>query len=94
MWVKDGGYILWVYMMSMDNLRKTGGIIISEKQHDLFLSTLNEAKTKYTERVTIAKENNVTDLSKSMIYKVEVGSFFAYGGETYFQFVVDLIFNI
>jgi hypothetical protein len=86
-------YTLYVDMMSMDKLYKSGGIMISEKEHNLFLSTLNEAKVKYTEWVTIAKENNVTDLSKSMSYKVKVGGFFQYGSKWNFQYVVNLTFN-
>ena len=89
----DGGYILYIDMMSMDDLLKTGGIRITEKEHDLFLSNLNEAKVKYTEWVTTAKENNVTDLSKSMIYKVKVGGFFQYGSTWNFQHGVNLTFD-
>ncbi len=91
---KDNGkYTLYVDMMSMDKLSKSGGVMISEKEHSLFLSTLNEAKVKYTEWVTTAKENNVTDLSKSMSYKVKVGGFFQYGSKWNFQYVVNLTFD-
>ena len=80
-------------MMSMDKLLESGGILITEKEHDLFLSTLNEAKVKYTEWVTTAKETNVTDLLKSMIYKVEVVGFFKYGSKWNFQYGVNLTFD-
>ena len=91
---KDNGkYTLYVDMMSMDKLSRSGGIIITEKEHDLFLTTLNEAKVKYTEWVTTAKENNVTDLSKSMTYKAKVGGFFQYGSKWNFQHVVNLTFD-
>lgn len=91
---KDNGkYTLYVDMMSMDKLSKSGGIMITEKEHDLFLSTLNEAKVKYTEWVTTAKENNVTNFRKPMTYKVKVGGFFQYGSEWNFQYVVNLIFS-
>lgn len=90
---KDNGkYTLYVDMVSVDKLPKSGGIMITEKEHDLFLSTLNEAKVKYTEWVTTAKENNVTDFIKSMTYKVGVGGFFQYGSKWNFQFVVNLTF--
>lgn len=91
---KDNGkYTLYVDMFSMDKLSKRGGIIMNEKEHDLFLSTLNEAKAKYTEWVNTAKENNVTDLSKSMTYKVKVGGFFQYGSKWNFQHIVHLTFE-
>ena len=89
----DGGYRLYVNMMPIDELSESGGIRITEKEHDLFLSTLNEAKVKYTEWVTTAKENNVTDLSKSMIYKVEVVGFFQYGSKWNIQLNVNLTFD-
>ena len=89
----DGGYRLYVNMMPIDELSESGGILITEKEHDLFLSTLNEAKVKYTEWVTTAKENNVTDLSKSMIYKVEVVGFFQYGSKWNIQLNVNLTFD-
>ena len=91
---KDNGkYTLYVDMMSMDKLSKNGGIMITEKEHQLFLSTLNEAKVKYIEWVATAKENNVTDLSKSMKFKVKVGGFFQYGSKWNFQYVVNLTFD-
>lgn len=91
---KDNGkYTLYVDMMSMDNLSNNGGVMISEKEHDSFLSTLNEAKMKYSEWVTTAKDNNVTDLSKPMTYKTKVGGFFQYGNTWNFQYVVNLTFN-
>ena len=89
----DGGYRLYVNMMPIDELSESGGILITEKEHDLFLSTLNEAKVKYTEWVTTAKENNVTDLLKSMTYKVKVGGFFKYGSEWNVQLNVNLTFD-
>ena len=92
--IDNGKYTLYVDMLSMDKLLESGGIMITEKEHDLFLSTLNEAKVKYTEWVTIAKENNVTDLLKFMTYKVKVGGFFQYGSKWNFQFVVNLTFYI
>ena len=89
----NGKYTLYVDMMSMDNLLESGGVMITEKEHSQFLSTLNEAKVKYTEWVNTAKENNVTDLSKSMSYKVKVGGFFQYGSKWNFQYVVNLTFD-
>lgn len=82
---ENGKYRLYVDMMSMDRLSEIGGIIITEKNHDLFLTVLNEAKDKYTEWATTAKENNVTDLSKLMKYKVKVVGFFKYGSKWNFQ---------
>ena len=88
---KDNGkYTLYVDMMSMDKLSKSGGVMISEKEHSLFLSTLNEAKVKYTEWVTTAKENNVTDLSKSMSYKVKVGGFCIYPKEGITKYKISI----
>ena len=89
----DGGYRLYVNMMPIDELSESGGILITEKEHDLFLSTLNEAKVKYTEWVTTAKENNVTDLLKSMTYKVKVGGFFKYSSVWNVQLNVNLTFD-
>lgn len=89
----NGKYRLYVDMMSMNELSERGGIVITEKEHDLFLSTLNEAKVKYTKWVTTAKENNVTDLLKSMTYKVKVGGFFKYGSEWNVQLNVNLTFD-
>lgn len=90
---ENAKYTLYVDMMSMDKSFKNGGVMIDEKEHELFLSTLKEAKDKYTEWVTIAKENNVNDLSKSMTYKVKVGGFFQYGSKWNFQFFVNLNFD-
>jgi hypothetical protein len=91
---KDNGkYTLYVDMMSLDNLSKSGGIMIDEKEHILFLRNLKEAKEKYIEWVNIAKENNVKDLSKSMSYKVKVGGFFQYGSKWNFQYFVNLTFD-
>ncbi len=89
----DGKYTLYIDMMSLDNLSKSGGIMIDEKEHILFLRNLKEAKEKYIEWVNIAKENNVKDLSKSMSYKVKVGGFFKYGSKWNFQYVVNLTFD-
>ena len=90
---KDNGkYTLYVDMTSVDKLSKIGGVMITEKEHELFLSTLNEAKVKYTEWINTAKENNVTDLNKLMAYTVKVGGFFLYGSKWNFQFFVNLTF--
>lgn len=89
----DKNYKLYVDMMSMDSLSENGGVMINNKEHDLFLSTLKEAKVKYSEWVNISKENNVTDLKKPMKYKVKVGAYFEYGNECYFQYVTMLTFE-
>lgn len=89
----SNNYTLYVEMMSMDELSKNGGVMITQKEHVLFLSTLNDAKTKYNEWVATAKENNVADLTKSMTYKVKVGGFFQYGSKWNFQYMVLLTFH-
>ena len=89
----DDGYLLWVEMMPINKRSEIGGVIIPEDGHSLFISAFNEAKLKYTEWVNTAKENNVTDLRKSMSYKAVVGGFFKYGGTWNFQAVVNLTFE-
>jgi hypothetical protein len=92
--VKDSTkYTLYVDMMSLDKLSKSGGVMIDEKAHEKFTTTLLEAQVKYEEWVKIANDNNVTEFNKTMSLKTKVGGYFLYGSKWNFQFVVNLTFD-
>lgn len=86
-------YTLYIDMMSMDRLSKSGGIMVDKKEHEKFIKTLEEAKLKYEEWVKIAIDNNVTDLDKSMSLQTRVGGYFSYGSKWNFQYIVNLSFD-
>ena len=84
---------LYIYAEPLDELYDKGGLRIRKEQHQDFLNSIAEAKTKYIEWVKIAKDNNVMELNKSMNIKSEVGSYFLYGSDWKFQLLVDLTFD-
>ncbi len=86
-------YTLYVDMMSLDKLSKSGGVMIDEKAHEKFTATLLEAQVKYGEWVKTASDNNVTELDKTMTLKTKVSGYFLYGSKWNFQFVVNLTFD-
>jgi len=74
-------YDLYIYMNSLDTYYKKGGVITNEKNNDKFITSLNLAKTKYTEWKNIALTNNVYDLNKKMDHSCFVSGYFQYGGK-------------
>jgi hypothetical protein len=86
-------FTLYVDAMSLDKLHEEGGFMIDQKQHSDFLSAIEQAKIKYEEWVKTAKENNVTDLEKTMSIKSKCASYFKYGSKWNFQFLVSLSFD-
>jgi len=86
-------YTLYIDMMSLDNLSESGGIMIDEKNHERFTTTLFEAKVKYEEWVKTANENNVTEIDKTMSLKTKVSGYFLYGSKWNFQFTINLTFD-
>lgn len=86
-------FTLYVDAMSLDKLHNDGGFMIDQKYHANFLSALQEASVKYEEWVKTAKENNVKDLDKTMTIKSKCASYFKYGSDWNFQFLVNLTFD-
>lgn len=85
---KNDEFKLYVNAMSLDRTHESGGFTIGQKQHPDFLKSLNVAKSKYQEWVKTAMDNNVKEVSKEMDIKCKTGSFFLYGREWKFQFVI------
>lgn len=86
-------YKLYVDMMSLDKLSKSGGVMLDENAHEKFISTLLEAQIKYEEWIKTANDNNVTELDKTMTLRTKVSGYFLYGSKWNFQFVVNLTFD-
>ena len=86
-------YKLYVDMMSLDKLSKSGGVMLDENAHEKFISTLLEAQIKYEEWIKTANVNNVTELDKTMTLRTKVSGYFLYGSKWNFQFVVNLTFD-
>ena len=82
-------FSLWVDMYSMDATTKSGGVKLDNKNIDSFTKLLNDAKLKYSEWTAVAKENNVTELSKDMVFTSKVSGFFSYG-KWQFDYTVTL----
>lgn len=85
-------FTLYIDAMSLDRLHDKGGIMVKEKQLQEFLNAISAAKTKYEDWVKTAKENNVTELDKSMSITSKVGGYFQYG-DWNFQNLVNLTFD-
>jgi len=81
-------FTLWIDAMSLDKLHNKGGIKLDYKRYDEFISAINEAKDKYIEWSNVAKENNVSELEKSMSISPKVGGYFFYG-DWNFQYIVN-----
>ena len=86
-------YTLYIDALSLDETHKTGGITLNQNQHESFIASLKEAEQKYSEWVTTAKSNAVTELDKNMTIKAKSGAYFLYGSKWNFQFTVNLTFN-
>jgi len=63
---EKGEYDLWIYALPLDATVSKGGINIKYKKIQNFVAALKEAKNKYNEWTTTAKENSVTDLTKKI----------------------------
>lgn len=90
---EDKTFSLYIETMSLDRLYTKGGLILEQKKYPELLKSIEKAKIKYEEWVKIAKENNVESLTKPMPYSSIVGSYFLYGSQWHFQFVVNLSFD-
>lgn len=90
----DEKFIIYIDAMSLDKLHDKGGIFIEQKRHEQFINALTEAKLKYVEWVKTAKENNVTELQKSMDINIRAGGYFLYGSKWQFQLSVNLKFEL
>ena len=89
----DEKFSLFIDAKSLDNIHKTGGILIDEKNYQNFINGLSEAKIKFNEWIQTAKENNVRELDKEMPIKSRAMGYFLYGNEWHFQYVIDLKFS-
>lgn len=85
-------YSLYIDALSLDKLRSKGGIMVTHKQQPDFIAALNEAKAKYIEWVSTAKQNDVKELDKTMSMKAKVGGYFM-SGKWHFQNLVSLTFD-
>ena len=89
---EKGEYDLWIYALSLDATVSKGGINIKYKKIQEFVTSLREAKNKYNEWTTTAKENSVTDLSKKLDIKLPKVCGFFYYGDINFDFNVKPYF--
>jgi hypothetical protein len=81
-------FTLYIDAMAMDRIHDDGGFYIDMKNYQTFINSLAEAKEKYNEWVTTAKQNNVKEVSKEMTIKSKAGGFFLYGSDWQFQFLI------
>jgi hypothetical protein len=87
-------YHIWIKVHSIDDSHKVGGIMVSNKSENMFISSLTKAKAKYIEWLTIAKNNDVKDLYKEMEIQCKgIEGYFLYGKDFHFQFNVKLKFS-
>lgn len=86
-------YTLYIDMLSLDELSKSGGILINHSTYDKFISALSEAQIKYNEWNKTASENNVTELDKLMPIVSKATGFFSYGSEWNFHFLIELHYS-
>lgn len=76
----DKGYTLYLDGYPLDKIVSKGGLMIESKKVDDFKNACNEAKEKYIEWTSTAKENNVTDLRKDIKVKIpKLEGYFSYG---------------
>ena len=84
---KDGKYDLYIYGYGLDKIYKTGGISIKYEKISKFVDALQFSKAKYKEWTNIAKENNVTDLSKTIEFEIPTAmGFFLTSSKFHFDF--------
>lgn len=86
-------FSFYIMMASMDAVRESGGLMVNQKNLEPLCAKLSEAKTKYSEWVATAKQNNVTDLAKKMEIECETEGFFMGGTSWHFDFYVNLTFE-
>ena len=87
---KDGKYDLYIYGYGLDKIYKKGGISIKYDKISKFVDALQFSKTKYKEWTNIAKENNVTDLSKTIEVEIPtVMGFFLTTSKFHFDFTAN-----
>jgi len=92
----NGDYSLYVNGYTFDATVSTGGIIVEKKQIDSFINAWNQAKEKYIEWTTTAKENNVTDFTKDInVTLPKLSGYFSYGSwkfdwslSPYFKYII------
>ena len=84
---KDGKYDLYIYGYGLDNLYKKGGISIKYEKISKFVDVLNFSKSKYEEWTNVAKQNNVTDLTKEIEVEIPtLEGFFVTSSKVHFDF--------
>ena len=77
---ENGDYSLYVDGYTFDATVSSGGIIVENNKIDDFINGWEQAKEKYIEWTTTAKENNVTDLNKDIKVKIpKLSGYFSYG---------------
>lgn len=77
---KNNTYSVNIYAQPIDRLIDNGGFEISQNQLDGFLSNLNFAKQKYIEWDSIARVNNVSEISKKIDLKSQkIRGYFYFG---------------
>lgn len=86
-------FLVYIDALSLDNLYKTGGLLIQEEELNGFIESLNQAKLKYVEWEKTAKENNVTELDKRMEISSVVSGYFLFGREWHMCFGINLTFD-
>lgn len=89
----SSNYMVFMEMFSLDKLSPEGGMLMDWIEHLLFTRQLSEAKNKYVEWVKVAKQNNVQSLEKPIDLDCYTKSYFYFGGEWRFQFIVKLSFT-
>ena len=87
------GYDLYIDGYPADKAVSTGGLMIKSKKIEDFKNAWEEAKLKYIEWTTTAKENNITDLKKEVKVNIpKVEGYFHYGS-WHFDFNVSPYFK-
>lgn len=86
-------FTLYVDLFSLDKYTPTGGIFMSNSSNERFYKALTDAKKKYAEWIAVAKENNVTQVSKDMDTECTVAGYFYYGDKWRFQWRLDIDFR-
>jgi hypothetical protein len=86
---EKGKFKLFIMALSIDNLYKEVGFILSEKEINNFRNKLTEAKTKFGSWKQTAIENNVSDLGKEMNIKCNTLGFFGTSSGWKFDYTVE-----
>lgn len=81
-------FTLYIDALSLDDLHDKGGFMVDDDKHQAFIDALNQAKSKYEEWYTVAKENNVTELIKPMKIDLRTAAYFMYGNKWQFDYGV------